>query len=194
MKKIGILVLTVAFGTMSFVTPNVVVEEIYKVNTSKSKVVWKGFKPTGSHNGTIQLESGMIEMHENKLKGGAFIANMQTIKDADGSERLEGHLKSADFFEVDVYKTAEFEITKVKHNEGKTLVTGDLTIKDITKEITFEATTVVANNMVTFTSETIKVNRADYNIKYKSKSFFDDLKDKFIDDVFDLQVTIVAEK
>ena len=80
------------------------------------------------------------------------------------------------------------------HMDGKTHVTGNLTIKDVTKEITFEAVVVAKGKTVTLTSETFQVNRADYNIKYKSQSFFNDLKEKFINDEFDLQVTIVAKK
>ena len=194
MKKIGILVLAVAFGTMSFITPKETVEEVYKVDSKNSKITWKGYKPTGSHEGTIMLQSGEIEMHGDKLKGGTFVADMATIKDADGSEKLEGHLKSADFFEIEVFATAKFEITKVHYHDGGVDITGNLTMKDITKEITFGATVFADKEAVTLKSETIIINRADYNIKYKSQSFFDDLKDKFINDEFDLQVSIVATK
>jgi len=194
MKKIGILVLAVAFVTMSFVKPTPMVVDTYKVDAASSTLTWKGYKPTGSHTGTILLQSGTIEMQDNKIKSGSFVADMSSIKDADGSEKLEGHLKSADFFEIEVFPTSKFEVTKMHHMDGKTHVTGNLTIKDVTKEITFEAAVVVKGNTVTLTSGTFQVNRADYNIKYKSQSFFNDLKEKFINDEFDLQVTIVAKK
>ena len=194
MKKIGILVLAVAFVTMSFVKPTPMVVDTYKVDAASSTLTWKGYKPTGSHTGTILLQSGTIEMQDNKIKSGSFVADMSSIKDADGSEKLEGHLKSADFFEIEVFPTSKFEVTKTHHMDGKTHVTGNLTIKDITKEITFEAVVVAKGKTVTLTSETFQVNRADYNIKYKSQSFFNDLKEKFINDEFDLQVTIVAKK
>jgi polyisoprenoid-binding protein YceI len=194
MKKIGILVMAVAFVTMSFVMPTAPVEEIFTVDASSSSLTWKGYKPTGSHNGTIMLQSGNITMNGDKITAGSFVADMSTIKDADESARLEGHLKSADFFEIEVYKTAQFEITKTTIKEGKTQITGNLTIKDITKKITFEATTVIEENTLTLTSEMLKINRAEFNIKYKSKSFFNDLKEKFIEDEFELQVTIVAKK
>jgi polyisoprenoid-binding protein YceI len=133
-------------------------------------------------------------MKGDKITAGSFVVDMSTIKDVDGSARLEGHLKSADFFEIEVYATSKFEIVKTHHKVGKTHITGNLTIKDVTKEITFEATTVVDGNTVTLTSELFKLNRAEFNIKYKSKSFFNDLKEKFIEDEFDLQVTIVAKR
>ena len=194
MKKTGILVLAIAFVAMSFVKPTPMVVETYKVDSASSTLTWKGYKPTGSHTGTILLQSGTIEMHDNKIKSGSFVADMSSIKDADGSEKLEGHLKSVDFFEIEVFPTSKFEVTKTHHMDGKTHVTGNLTIKDITKEITFEAVVVAKGKTVTLTSETFQVNRADYNIKYKSQSFFNDLKEKFINDEFDLQVTIVAKK
>jgi len=133
-------------------------------------------------------------MNGNKIKSGSFVADMTTIKDADGSDRLEGHLKSADFFEIEVFPISKFEVTDTKKIDGKTQVTGNLTIKNITQEVTFEANVEVVGNTVTLTSKIFKINRAEYNIKYKSQSFFNDLKEKFINDEFDLQVTIVAKK
>lgn len=194
MKKIGVLVLAVAFITMSFVKPTPTITDVYNVDSASSTLTWTGYKPTGSHTGSILLQSGTIEMNGNKIKSGSFVADMSTIKDADGSARLEGHLKSADFFEIEVFPISKFEVTKTHHMDGKTHVTGNLTIKNITKEITFEANVEVVGNKVTLTSKTFKVNRAEYNIKYKSQSFFNDLKEKFIEDEFDLQVTIVASK
>lgn len=190
MKKIGILILAIAFVGMSFTF----VEENYTVDPASSAVSWKGYKPTGDHSGSIMLQSGSIEMNGDKIKSGTFVVDMSSIKDVDGSGRLEGHLKSADFFEVEVFGTSKFEITKTDVKEGKTHITGNLTIKDITKEITFEASVAVNGDTVTLTSETFHINRAEYNIKYKSQSFFNDLKEKFINDEFDLQVKIVAKK
>lgn len=194
MKKIGIIVVAIAFVTMSFVKPNPIVEETYKVDSASSTLTWKGYKPTGSHTGTVLLQSGTIVMNGNKLKSGSFVADMSSIKDADGSAKLEGHLKSADFFEVEVFPTSKFVVTKIHHMDEKAHITGNLTIKNITKEITFEAAIATKGNTVTLTSKTFQIDRAQYNIKYKSQSFFNDLADKFINDEFDLQVTIVANK
>ncbi|NQV78347.1 MAG: YceI family protein [Lutibacter sp.] len=194
MKKVGILVFAIAFVTMSFINPTVLVENTIKVDVAKSTINWKGYKPTGSHNGIISLTSGELIMEEGVIKGGSFMVNMLTIKDADGSEKLEGHLKSADFFEIEVYPTSTFEIKNSSIEDGKTILTGDITIKGITKQLTFSAVVTETEGTVTLTSETIQINRTDFNVKYKSKSFFNDLKEKFINDEFDLQVTIVATK
>ncbi|WP_299522292.1 YceI family protein [uncultured Lutibacter sp.] len=192
MKKVGILVVAIAFISMSFVNSEVLFEN--NVDVSSSTINWKGYKPTGSHNGTISLVSGELEMEEGIIIGGSFTVDMSTIKDADGSAKLEGHLKSEDFFEVETFPTSTFEITSSAIEDEKTMVTGDLTIKGITKQVTFPAVVSETEEVVTLTSETFQINRADFNVKYKSKSFFNDLKDKFVNDEFDLQVNIVVKK
>lgn len=194
MKKTGILILALAFISMSFTNSIKAVKSTLKVDVTKSTIKWKGYKPTGSHEGIILLQSGNIELEDSKIVGGSFTVDMTSIKDADGSERLEGHLKSEDFFEVETFATSTFKISKVTNEAGKTLVTGIMTIKGISKEITFPATVNSTEDSVTLTSETFQINRAEFNVKYKSKSFFNDLKEKFVNDEFDLQVTIVAKK
>ena len=194
MKKSGILVLVIAFVTMSFNTPVYLIKNTLKANVTNSTITWKGYKPTGSHTGTIMLQSGSLEVENSQIVGGEFIVDMTTIKDNDGSKKLEGHLMSEDFFEVEAYATSNFKISKSEVLNGKTLITGMLTIKGISKEITFPATVVESNETVTLTSEAFQINRADFNVKYKSKTFFNNLKDKFVEDLFDLQVTIVASK
>jgi len=183
--------LAIAFISMSFTNP---IKPIQKNNVDiiGSTISWKGYKPTGSHNGSINLTSGNLELVEGVIKDGSFIVDMATIKDADGSSKLEGHLKSADFFDVESHTTSKFVITNSELKDGKTIVTGDITIKGITKQIMFSAMVTSTDETVTLTSETFQINRADFNIKYKSKTFFNNLKEKFVNDDFDLQVTIVA--
>lgn len=192
MKKGIILVLAMAFISMSFVNPIKGVKQKFNVNVETSTITWKGYKPTGTHNGTINMVSGEIYLEDGNLKSGSFVADMTSIKDADGSSRLEGHLKSPDFFDIKEFSTSKFEITNSEEKDGKTIITGDLTIKGIVKQISFPATITSNEETVTILSEVVKINRADFNIKYKSKSFFNNLKEKFINDEFDLQVNIVA--
>ena len=128
------------------------------VNIATSVVLWKGFKPTGSHNGTVKLASGMMALVDGALTG-EFVIDMNTITDADGLTKLDGHLKDADFFDVEKYPTSKFVITSTEMKEGKMHVTGDLTIKDVTKSITIPATVSEVEGVTTFKSETFELNR-----------------------------------
>lgn len=171
------------------------VSELNNVNTDASVLTWKGTKPTGEHNGTVALKSGGLLVEDGVLKGGEFVVDMSSITNLDmkgeeGAAKIEGHLKSADFFDIETYPTSTFTITKVENTDGKLAVTGNLQIKDVTKSITIPAMMSTENGVTTFKSETFNINRADFNVKYGSKSFFDDLKDKFIDDVVEMSFEV----
>ncbi|WP_296634266.1 YceI family protein [Polaribacter sp.] len=166
------------------------------VDTTASVLNWKGTKPTGSHNGIVNLLKGEIVLENGNLKGGEFVVDMSTITvldipaDNEGNGKLVGHLTSADFFNIATFPTSKFIITSVEANEGLLNVTGNLTIKDVTKSITIPATISSVGGVTTFSSEKFMVNRADFNVKYASKSFFDNLKDKFIDDLMEMSFVV----
>jgi len=167
----------------------------YTVDASKSTITWVGKKVTGSHNGTIALKSGTLNVNGKSVTGGGFIIDMTSIKDADGSAKLEGHLKADDFFGADKFPTSNFVITKVAGSGANVTVTGNLTIKGITKPLTFPATVAVnADGTITATAAKIVVDRTKYDIKYGSKSFFESIGDKAIYDEFELAVKLVAKK
>lgn len=161
-----------------------------KIDVAKSGIEWTGKKVTGQHNGTINLQSGALVFKGKVLKGGTFTVDMTTINTTDlsgkGKESLDGHLKADDFFGVEKHKTATLVFTNIS-GKGKGLytVTGDLTIKGITKPITFDIT--VKGNTA---STSLKVDRTKYDIKYGSGSFFSDLGDKTINDEFELKVNL----
>ena len=186
--------MAIAFIAMSFTNPIKSVTNTLDVDVANSTITWKGYKPTGSHIGTIMLQSGNLEMDGVNLVGGTFTADMASIKESEGNGRLEGHLKSADFFEVETFETSVFKITEVELEAGNAQITGNMTIKGITKEISFSAEISETEDEVSLVSETFQINRADFNVKFKSKTFFNDLKDKFVNDDFDLQVSLVAKK
>ena len=206
MKKVFFTLAIATFAFLSFttisksnqsLTSNAPIEKVSlagDVDLASSVVLWKGFKPTGSHEGTIRLKEATITIKRGRLKGGTFVIDMSTIKESKGSTRLEGHLSSPDFFDVKKYPTATFVITKVKKKAGKLAVTGDLTIKDVTKSITIPASLNEVDGAFVFKSETFEVNRADFNVKYKSKSFFANLKDKFVNDMMEMSFEVNVTK
>ena len=161
------------------------------INTAESTVTWTGKKVTGQHTGTISIKSGNLNFEHGSIVGGSVMIDMNSIAntdlDAEYGKKLEGHLKSDDFFGVATHPTAQLTITKV--NKGKATgsydIAADLTIKGITKPITFTAD--VGPEMAT---AKIVINRAEYDVKYGSGSFFDDLGDKMIYDDFELDLKL----
>jgi len=170
-----------------------------EVDTTASKVTWKGYKVTGSHAGTIDVKSGSLELAEGMLTGGSFAIDMASLKVTDGSERMNeklgGHLKSEDFFGVEAHPAATFTITKVvsRGTPGDYRVTGDITIKGITKSIKFNAKVAEADGLYTATAD-LKLDRTDFDVQYRSGSFFEQLGDKTIYDEFDLGISLVTKK
>jgi polyisoprenoid-binding protein YceI len=160
------------------------------VKTEESTITWKAYKVTGSHEGTINLASGNLEFDNNTLTGGAFVVDMTTINttDLEGEykDKLDGHLHSDDFFGTATHKTAALEITKVTAS-GKNAykVTGNLTIKNITKEVNFSMSVYGSK-----ATANLKVDRSEFDVRYGSGSFFDNLGDKTIYDEFDLVVDL----
>lgn len=168
--------------------------DVYKVDVQKSTLTWVGKKVTGSHNGTINIQSGNLLFTGKKLSGGNFVIDMTSIKDADKSARLEAHLKNDDFFASDKFATSEFTIKKVTAAGNKLTVNGDLKIKGITQPITFPASLVWnADGSVTAIAEKIIVDRTKYDIKYRSEGIMD-IGDKLIYNNFELSVKLVARK
>lgn len=172
----------------------------YKANIAESNVTWVGSKPTGSHNGIVSLEKGTLEIENGVVKSGEFVIDMNTISCLDleagnGKEKLEGHLKNADFFDVAKFPTAKFEVSSSELKDGKVMVTGNLTLKDVTKSITIPATiTEGENDMITFTSDVFSIDRTEFGVTYSSKKFNAALKDKFINDLMEISFNVKAKK
>jgi hypothetical protein len=172
--------------------------ETYIAITEASTIEWKGFKPTGSHHGTIGIESGGLEMSNNKIVGGTFNIDMTSIvvkdipTDDEKNGKLLGHLKSPDFFDVENHKTAVFTITGIEEVEGQTLLSGNLAIKNIENNITFPISVTKDENGIVLSSEAFSIDRSKWDVKYGSKSFFDNLGDKFINDDIELKIVVKA--
>ncbi len=169
----------------------------HKILLDKSKVSWVGEKVTGKHEGTIGLKSGNLMVENGELIGGSFEIDMTTIlvTDLEGEYKgkLEGHLKSDDFFGVEKYPAAKFNITNISKREGNGnyKVAGKVTIKDVTKQIEFDAKVKEASNGLNAVAE-IVIDRSDFNVRYGSGSFFDNLGDNMIYDNFTLQVDLTS--
>jgi polyisoprenoid-binding protein YceI len=178
------IILIVTITTVAFTNA------IKKVNISESTIVWTGKKVLGSHTGTIQLKEGYFEMEGNDIIGGKFMVDMTTINVTDleagnGKEKLEGHLKSDDFFGIKDHPLATLAFTKVQKMDDGYEVDGMLTIKGTSEPISFD----LMMNGNTATTK-IKIDRTKYNVRYGSGSFFDSLGDNTISDKFTLEVEL----
>ena len=210
MKKIMmavVIISTVLFSCKGEKKEKIVVKEEVKVEKTNmvnnldlttSVMTWKGTKPTGSHNGIVSFTSGGMVVENGVLKEGEFVIDMSTIKNLDmagseGAGKIEKHLKAPDFFDVALYPSSKFVITSVLQVEGNMTVTGNLTIKDVTKSITIPASVSTLDGVTTFKSELFNIDRADFNVKYGSKRWIEGLKDKFIDDLVEMSFTVVSK-
>jgi polyisoprenoid-binding protein YceI len=169
------------------------------IDTQNSTIEWTGKKVLGQHNGTVNFKSGKIMLNGKTLTGGAFTIDLTSItnldlKDADYNQKLIGHLKSPDFFNVAQYPEAAVAIKKVekyKSTEGKYKITADVTIKGITNTVVFDALFSQKGNLYTGNA-TILLDRTKWDIQYGSSSFFDNLGDKAIKNEIELNVKIQA--
>ncbi|MCK0161931.1 YceI family protein [Allomuricauda sp. F6463D] len=183
-KTILSLALIVLFGAAAVANP--IVKE---VKATESTVTWKAYKVGGSHTGTTNLTAGALEFDGEKLTGGNFVVDMTTISSTDlegnSKNKLDGHLKSDDFFSSATHSTATLVFTNVK-SSGKNSyeVTGDLTIKGNTAPVTFDVS--VYGDKAT---ATLKVDRTNYDVQYRS-GIIGTAKDKLIYDEFDLVVDL----
>jgi polyisoprenoid-binding protein YceI len=178
------LAFVVALSTLA------VTAQTKKVDVANSSIKWVGKKVTGEHTGTVAIKSGTLVFKKNVLTGGTFTVDMTTLTSTDLTGeylgKLNGHLKSDDFFGTEKYPTSTlvFKTIAAKGN-GVYTVTADLTIKAKTNPVTFDLT--VKGNTA---STTFNVDRTKYDIKYNSKSFFESIGDKAIYDEFELAVNL----
>ena len=188
-KLFGVLVLALSLTTAAFAGSQ-------KVDAAKSSVKWLGKKVTGQHTGTISVKEGSLDVANGKVTGGKVVIDMQSIVDTDLTDaafnaKLVGHLKSDDFFAVATYPTSELVITKVESNGANQTFSGNLTIKGITNPVSFTATSS-KDGASTVYKGVLTIDRSKYNVKYGSKSFFDNLGDKVIYDEFTLDFSLVV--
>ncbi|MCW3122449.1 MAG: YceI family protein [Flavipsychrobacter sp.] len=175
------------------------------VDLQKSSVQWVGTKPTGRHHGTVTLKEGNFKMDGDNIKAGHFVIDMNSIMayddDNSANDKLQGHLKSPDFFDAAKYGTAEFDITGVTAGapadknlimkDATHTVTGNLKIKDVTKSISFPAKITVADNNKLMADAEFNLDRTLWGVSYKSDK---SLGDKVINSDINFKIHIEATK
>jgi len=175
-------------------------EALYTVDTAASTIAWYGSKPIGlSESGNVAIREGHLRFNGTELIDGTFVVDMATIEtttqSGDMKDMLEGHLKSDEFFGVESYPTATLVIKSVTPTAvaNQYTVVGDLTIKETTAEIEFVTdVTVVDAQQLQATAEVV-IDRAVYDVRYGSGSFFSNLGDDLISDEMVLTISLIAQ-
>ncbi len=172
----------------------------YKIDTAASSIAWVGSKPTADHTGTLALSSGMVKVNGTTVESGEFTIDMKSMTVTDlegkGAMKLKNHLSGTvegtetDFFNVNKYPTAKFAVTGLENN----MLSGNLTMKDVTKNVTFPVTFSFGADGMKMTSEEFTINRTDWGIKYGSQAFSDKILDSAIADDIKLTINLVAIK
>lgn len=169
----------------------------FKIESAQSRIDWIGRKVTGAHNGTIAVKEGSFSVNNGKITDGRVYIDMSSIiildvTDAATNTQFAGHLASDDFFSIEKFPTAAFEIVSVNPVTGNQYhFEGNLTIKGITHASAFDA--IVKNNEsnLTLVGKLI-VDRTKYGIKFRSGNFFKDLGDTLIYNDFELDINVTA--
>ncbi|PXY46411.1 YceI family protein [Flavobacterium hydrophilum] len=170
----------------------------FKIVSSDSSVDWTGRKVTGAHNGTISIKEGNFILDNGNVKEGNVTINTSSIKilditDPAANAQFAVHLASDDFFSIEKFPTASFDISSVKEISGNTFyLEGNLTIKDITHVAGFEAVVENNRNAITLSGKLV-IDRTKYDIRFRSGNFFKDLGDTLIYNDFELDFNITAE-
>lgn len=175
---------------------------------SASTITWTGTKPVGAHTGTFKLKEGSLSIKDNSLSGGSFIIDINSLQDqdmagdAENKGKLEGHLKSPDFFDAAKFPTAKFEITSVEplsaadaakelvQKDATHTIKGNFTLKDSTKNISFPAKITVTADKFTAQAN-FNIDRTLWGLNYKGPN---NPQDWFIRKEVNLKLDISASK
>ncbi|WP_195909850.1 YceI family protein [Bacteroidetes bacterium endosymbiont of Geopemphigus sp.] len=190
------------FPTLGLVISSITfAQDRYEVLKKASNTNWRGYKlfktESTSHYGTAKLRDGYFMLNKNhQLISGSFNVNLKTIesddlkKDPKEKKNLENHLKGEDFFDVKNFPIASLQIRKIKASNDQNhplQVTGDITIKAITKPGIFKGNYLLENGQLSFFSDKITINRRDFKLIYEAQ-----YADVIIKDDIDLKVSIRA--
>ena len=170
-----------------------------------SYLKWRGFKSyvASEHMGTIGVQAGTFAVAGNQIVGGTITVDMNSISNEDIEDEgkrgyLEGHLRSQDFFFVDSFPTAVFEIVEVRKESAdaaSSIVTGNLTIRGITNSIEFPADVTVEEGMVHFAASTFSIDRTKWDVKFhdsEDATIAESLKEDLIDHSIELTINVSA--
>lgn len=178
---------------------------IYAIDPTSSMISWKGYKTFDvgdAHTGSIKLTDGMLAVLDGNITAGEFTIDMNSIvnEDLENEEynaKLVGHLKSDDFFATENYPDANFEITNVEVVEGGMNVThnitGNLTMRGKTKQISFPANVAVEGGELTASAAEFTIDRTQWDVMFQNEGIEGLAKDKVISNDLTLKIVLNAD-
>ena len=203
MKQIGLAAVGSVLLSVGVIAEGSENEKVtYEVISEKSNVVWTGKKVAGKHSGNVSIKKGEIIVQDGTVGQAELVLDMKTITNTDltdeqWNKKLVDHLKSDDFFSVEKHPDVTFVMTDFspegdnEENNQNYVITGDLTIKGITHQLSFPAKIKVNSSMLSANGKA-KIDRTQYDIRYGSGSFFKGLGDNMIYNDFEIEFDLVA--
>jgi len=182
----------------------VVEERVYTVDIAESVIEWTGRNITGAHYGTIHILSGSVPIRRGLPAKATFTIDINSITNFDVQDPtlnqvLVNHLKSDDFFDVKKFPTARFDSTVFKPIAGAKAgvpnyeVTGKLTMKGITNDVSFSTVVSLRDDLALTAEAHFDIDRTLWNVNYGSGKFFEKLGRHLVYDTISLQLKLVAK-
>lgn len=170
----------------------------FTLDSVNSVITWKGFKVGGEHYGTLRLIEGIATIDNGHMDSGRFLIDMNSIvvddiTNVDTNKKLLDHLKGSDFFDVEQFPISKFELTGAGDLQSDSIcqISGNLTLKGVTRNITFKAKISFDGVSYKGTTDPFVINRTEWGVNYGSETVFDKLKDNVISDNIELKIIIV---
>ena len=174
-----------SFFTILFLVSFFINAQNLRLKTDKSTLKWTGKQiTTKTHFGSLKFKSGNIIFENGIISSGKFLVDMTSllVEDLQGNykQKLEGHLKSDDFFSVEKFNESSLTILSSSKNDSGLDVNGNLTIKGITLPIKFKLEDLEMDQEEVRWKGVLTFDRSKYNVRFRSGSFFQNLCDKLI--------------
>jgi len=168
----------------------------YRVDPAKSGITWHAPITSGEHYGTIRINSGYVTYAGGRITSGQFTIDMNTVKDLDLEREkqpaIEAHIRSEDFFEASRYPYATFRLTGLEPKaNGEMMASGSLTIKDVTRPISFPVKIREANGHIYVDAAKVEINRKDFGVMIRNKGIKGKMEELVINDIFNIGFSIM---
>ncbi|QJD77300.1 YceI family protein [Spirosoma rhododendri] len=180
---------TIACLSLFLISTLSAVAQRYVADSQQSKLSWTGHSEIGSYapSGTVQLRQGLIQVRNGQISQARIDIDMRTIQHENG--QMQTHLRGEDFFDTAKFPTATFTVQQISGGQAS----GLLTIKGVTKPISFPVMVTLSGDMIHLKGQA-SIDRTLFGVNYNSTSFFAGLGDHAIRNTFELTFDLLARR